>query len=296
MVTEPLERSVLSYMHHRFIVLGENIDAASAVKQMHDKKAEIIIVSQGDGKFVGIVTDSDILDKVVVKGDDSDQVFLKDIMSSPIITISAKANARQALELMRLNTLKRIPVTDNISILGIVTREGLAHAIQIAVLERTFRPYRVLIREHYKPIWGNLGFILQFAGILIIAPGLLAAALGEVTSATGIFLGIIFMFLTGFILNSYGEKTPLNLRQASVLMVSSFVLLSFFGSIPYMYLNPFNRGIDLPSLFVNSFFESASGFTTTGLSMISHPEDLPRSIDFTAPLPSGLVVLVSSTL
>ena len=33
-------------------------------------------------------------------------------------------------------------------------------------------------------------------------------------------------------------------------------------------------------LIVNSFFESASGFTTTGLSLISHPEDLPQSFDF----------------
>ena len=281
MVSEPLERSVLSYMHHGFIVLDEDTDAASAVKQMHGKKAEIIIVKEKkDGKFVGVLTDSDILDKVVVRGDDSDKVLLRDIMSSPLITISAKANARQALDLMRLNSIKRIPVTDNISILGIVTREGLAHAIQTSVLERIFRPYRSVIREHYKPIWGNLGFILQFAGVLIIAPGLLAAALGEVVAATGIFLGIIFMFLTGFALNVYGEKTPLNLRQASILMVSSFVLLSFFGSIPYMYVNPFYKDIDPLSLFVNSFFESASGFTTTGLSMIGHPENLPKSFDF----------------
>lgn len=280
MVAEPLERSVLSYIHHGFIVLDDDTDAASAVKQMHGKKAEIIIVKQKDGKFVGIVTDSDILDKVVGRGDDSDQVSLREIMSSPVITISAKANARQALELMRLNTIKRIPVTDNINILGIVTRQGLAHAIQASVLEKKFRPYRTIIREHYKPIWGNLGFILQFAGVLIIAPGLLAAALGEAVSATGIFLGITFMFLTGFALNVYGEKTPLNLRQASILMVSSFVLLSFFGSIPYMYVNPFYKGIDPLSLFVNSFFESASGFTTTGLSMIDHPEKLPNSFDF----------------
>ncbi|MEJ7641667.1 MAG: CBS domain-containing protein [Candidatus Nitrosocosmicus sp.] len=241
-------------MHHGFIVLDDDTDAASAVRQMHGKKAEIIIVRQqkNDGKIVGILTDTDILDKVVVRGDDSDQVLLRDIMSSPVITISAKANARQALDLMRLNAIKRIPVTDNISILGIVTREGLAHAIQTSVLERTFRPYRAVIREHHKPIWGNLGFIMQFAGVLIIAPGLLAAALGEVLSATGIFLGIIFMFLTGFVLNVYGEKTPLNLRQASVLMVSSFVLLSFFGSIPYMYVNPFSNDIDPLSLFVNS--------------------------------------------
>ena len=85
----------------------------------------------------------------------------------------------------------------------------------------------------YKPILANLGFILQFSGILIITPAILATAMGETTSATGMFLAIMGMFLTGFILNAYGEKTPLNLKQASLLMVSSFVLLSLFGSIPY---------------------------------------------------------------
>ena len=200
------------------------------------KKPETIIVKQKEeGKFIGIVTDSDILDKIVMKGEDSDQIALKNIMSSPLITISAKANVRQALEVMRLNIIKRVPVTDNVNILGIVTQEGLAHAIRTSVLEKTFRDYRLVIRERYKPIWGNLGFILQFSGILFIIPAILAALLGETISATGISLGIIFMFVTGFVLNAYGEKTPLNLRQASILMVSSFVLLSFYGSIPYIY-------------------------------------------------------------
>ncbi len=281
MADSPLERSVYSYMHGQFIILDEDIDTASAVKQMHAKKAETIIVKQKkDGKFIGIVTDADILDKIVMKGEDSDQIALKDIMSSPLITISAKANVRQALEVMRLNVIKRVPVTDNVNILGIVTQEGLAHVIRTSVLEKTFRDYRLVIRERYKPIWGNLGFILQFSGILFIIPAILAAILGETISATGIFLGIIFMFVTGFILNAYGEKTPLNLRQASILMVSSFVLLSFYGSIPYIYLNPFYNNIDTLSLIVNSFFESASGFTTTGLSLISHPENLPQSFDF----------------
>lgn len=148
------------------------------------------------------------------------------------------------------------------------------------LLEKTFRPYRAVIREHYKPIWGNLGFILQFAGLLFIGPAFLATIFNEMVSAVGIFLCIIFMFVTGFVLNSYGEKTPLNLRQASVLMVSSFVLLSFFGSIPYMYVNPFGPGIDPLTLFIKSFYESASGFTTTGLSQLLHPEDLPKSFDF----------------
>ena len=276
MVADPLDRSILSYIHGQFIVLDEDVNVAMAVRDMHSRRAEIIIVTK-DIRPVGVVTDSDILDKVVMKGEDSDQILLKSIMSSPVISLSAKGTVRQALELMRLNTIKHIPVTDNIKILGIVTQEELANAIRTSVLERTFRSYRAVIRDHYKPVIGNLGFVMQFAGILLFAPAFLATILNETVSATGIFLGLTFMFAAGFALNAYGEKAPLNLRQASMLIVSSFILLSLFGSIPYMYVNPFWNEIDPLSLFVNSFFESASGFTTTGLSMITQPENLPQS-------------------
>jgi trk/ktr system potassium uptake protein len=276
MVADPLDRSILSYIHGQFIVLDEDVNVAMAVRDMHSRRAEIIIVTK-DIRPVGVVTDSDILDKVVMKGEDSDQILLKSIMSSPVISLSAKGTVRQALELMRLNTIKHIPVTDNIKIFGIVTQEELANAIRTSVLERTFRSYRAVIRDHYKPVIGNLGFVMQFAGILLFAPAFLATILNETVSATGIFLGLTFMFAAGFALNAYGEKAPLNLRQASMLIVSSFILLSLFGSIPYMYVNPFWNEIDPLSLFVNSFFESASGFTTTGLSMITQPENLPQS-------------------
>jgi len=276
MVADPLDRPILSYVRGQFIVLDEDINVANAVREMHSRRAEIIIVTK-TARPVGVVTDTDILDKVVMKGEDSDQILLKSIMSSPVISLSVKGTVRQALELMRVNAIKHIPVSDNIKIFGIVTQEELANAIRTSVLERKFRSYRAAIREHYKPIIGNLVFVMQFAGILLVAPAFLATMLNEAVSATGIFLGLTCMFAAGFALNAYGEKTPLNLRQASILIVSSFVLLSFFGSIPYMYVNPFWSKIDPLSLFVNSFFESASGFTTTGLSMITQPESLPQS-------------------
>ena len=78
MVTEPLDRPVLSYMHHQLIILDEETDAATAVKLMHDKKAETIIVKNKNDEHVGIITDSDILDKIVMRGEDSDQVSLKE--------------------------------------------------------------------------------------------------------------------------------------------------------------------------------------------------------------------------
>jgi trk system potassium uptake protein len=278
MVTDPLDRPILSHLHRRLIFLEEEVDVAKAVREMHSQKAEIVIVTNG-GKPVGIVTDSDVLDKVVIRGEDSDQISLKSIASSPVVTLSANGTVRQALELMRINAIKHIPVTDNVHILGLVTQEELANAIRTSVLERAFRNYRSIIRYHYEPILGNLGFVMQFAGILLLAPAILATILNETETATGIFLGLTSMSSAGFVLNAYGEKVPLNLKQASILIVSSFVMLSLFGSIPYMYVNPFGENLDSISLFVNSFFESASGFTTTGLSMITQPEKQPQSFD-----------------
>ncbi|MDQ3835426.1 MAG: hypothetical protein M3270_00620, partial [Thermoproteota archaeon] len=83
-----------------------------------------------------------------------------------------------------------------------------------------------------------------------------------------------------FFLTNIGEKGPMNLKQASIFIVASFLLLSVFGSIPYIYMNPFGNNTSTSALVVNSLFESASGFTTTGLSLISNPENLPKSLDF----------------
>jgi trk system potassium uptake protein TrkH len=266
-------------MHRLFVVLDENTSVSSAVKQMHSHNADTIIVLRGN-TTVGIVTDSDIIDKVVMRGEDSDDVFLKSIMSAPLVTISPKGTVKQALQLMRLNQIKRIPIADSSGILGVVTQEALANAVRTSVIERTFSRYRSEIREQYKPIFGNLGIVLQFSAILLVVPAFLGTALGESPSIVGIFFAVVGLSFAGFLMTTIGEKGPMNLKQASIFIVASFLLLSLFGSIPYIYINPFGNDTSTSALFVNSFFESASGFTTTGLSVISNPEYLPKSLDF----------------
>jgi len=266
-------------MHRLFVILDENMSVSSAVKQMHSHNAGTIIVLRGNTP-VGIVTDSDIIDKVVMRGEDSDDVFLKSIMSAPLVTISPKGTVKQALQLMRLNQFKRIPIADSSGILGVVTQESLANAVRTSVIERTFSRYRSEIREQYKPIFGNLGIVLQFSAILLVVPAFLGTALGESPSIVGIFFAVVGLSFAGFLMTTIGEKGPMNLKQASIFIVASFLLLSLFGSIPYIYINPFGNDTSTSALFVNSFFESASGFTTTGLSVISNPEYLPKSLDF----------------
>ena len=284
-MVEPLERPLSSYIHTQFVTADENTSIAEAVKILQPKNVEIILVTSftNGGKYVGIVTDSDILEKVVMKGEDSDLVFLKSIMTSPIITLPSSATVRQAIKTMRINKIKHLPVTDITNkeqIIGTVTQEYLAEAIRIAVIEKTFRGYRKVIREHYKPIFANVSIIMQFSGLLMIIPALLGTFLGEWKSSIGIYIAFVGMFLTGYIMNILGEKSPLNLKQSSIVVVLSFFLLSLFGSLPYMYVNPFYEGIDLFALFASSFLESASGFTTTGISTILYPENLPDSFSF----------------
>ncbi len=283
-MVEPLERPLSSYIHAQFVTADENTSVADAVKLLQSKNVEVILViSSNDRKYVGIVTDSDILEKVVMKGEDSDLVFLKSIMNSPIISLPSSSTVKEAIELMRTYKIKHLPVTDITNkeqIIGTVTQEYLAEVIRIAVIEKTFRGYRKIIRERYKPIFANVAIILQFSGLLMIIPALLGTFLGEWKSSIGIYMAFVGMFLTGYVMNVLGEKSPLNLKQSSIVVVLSFFLLSLFGSLPYMYVNPFWDGIDLFSLFANSFLESSSGFTTTGISTIIHPEDLPDSFAF----------------
>jgi trk system potassium uptake protein TrkH len=274
-----LERPVTSYMHRLFVILDENMSVASAVKQMHSHNAGTIIVLRGNTPL-GIVTDTDIINKVVMRGEESDDVFLKSILSAPLVTISPKGTVKQALQLMRLNQIKRIPIADSFGILGVVTQEALANAVRTSVIERTFSRYRSEIREQYKPIFGNLGIVLQFSAILLVVPAFLGTALGESVSIVGIFFAVVGLSFAGFLMTTIGEKGPMNLKQASIFIVASFLLLSLFGSIPYIYINPFGNDTTTSALFVNSLFESASGFTTTGLSIISNPENLPKSLDF----------------
>jgi trk system potassium uptake protein TrkH len=62
-------------------------------------------------------------------------------------------------------------------------------------------------------------------------------------------------------------------RDSFITVTSSWVIFSFFGALPYI----FSRSI--PS-FIDAFFESASGFTTTGASILTNVEALPHSVLF----------------
>ena len=92
-------------------------------------------------------------------------------------------------------------------------------------------------------------------------------------------IACIFSLLIGLYVDKTNKQEPLRINEALTLTAVSFIIVSLIGSIPYIYyfLNYGVYGIDV---FINSFFESVSGFTTTGLSVFSTVEALPKSLLF----------------
>lgn len=270
---EVLERPVSYYMDHDVILLDSTSTIALACRIMKRREDDSVVVIKG-GHPVGIVTDQDVIDNLATKGLNPVGSSLEMIMTSPLVTIEPDAKLTDALKKMRESHVRKLVVVEDGVVKGIIRQSMIANAIRNAVI---VKPRGV--RPGFKTIIGNLGFVLQFAGILIMIPAIVSMFLGEPEVSASIFVMSAGLLATGFFLNSYGEKAPMNIRQASVLVLSSFLALSLFGMIPYMYLNPYNTDSS-SQLLVDSFFSSTAGFTTGGISLITTPEDLPQSFRF----------------
>jgi CBS-domain-containing membrane protein len=66
------------------------------------------------------------LEKVISKGKDPKKLKVKEVMSSPLITISPEEEVVSASRLMRKNVIKRIPVVKNGKLVGIITDSDIA--------------------------------------------------------------------------------------------------------------------------------------------------------------------------
>jgi trk system potassium uptake protein TrkH len=269
-----LTKSVSDYMDKDVLLLNQNTLTRDAARMLQHYEADDIVVTDENRDPIGIVTDEDILSKVSDVTVYAESTKLKDIMSAPLIVINEKATLQDALHKMRDNNIRKLPVINKKNqVIGIIFQATIANAIRDA----TATPPR-LLSPPIKAILGNLGFVLQFAGVLLLVPAIVATVLAETDIATGIYLNTVLLLVTGFFLNSYGEKASLNLQQASILVFSSLFLLTLFGTTPYLYVS--TPSLSPVEAFSNAFFSSAAGFTTGGISLFDEPENLAQSFTF----------------
>ena len=130
-----------------------------------------------------------------------------------------------------------------------------------------------------RSIVANFGFILQITGLLLIIPIALGLQNGELQPVASIIATCFLSFAVGFILNSYCERKELDEKTSLWLMIIVFTVLPLVLMIPYIWNNVFSSQNPF-DLFTNAYFETVSGFTTTGFTFIAHAELLPTSLLF----------------
>lgn len=128
-----------------------------------------------------------------------------------------------------------------------------------------------------KPLLANLGFLLQMTGLFVIFPTFIAFYIGEKEPAISFLITSLTFLAFGFFLNSLSERKALDFKSSAALLVIVFIMLGLIGAIPYLYLGVFSN-FDPLNNFTNSLFQSVSGYTSTGLNLISNMEALPRSL------------------
>ena len=273
-VSYVLSKYVTEYMDKDVLMLDLKTLTREAATMLRNYETDDIVVIDEKKFPVGIVTDEDILSKVSDATVYAESTTLEQIMSKPLITINEKSTLQDALHIMRDNNVRKLPVVSKKNqVMGMILQSTIANIIRNATAT-TPR----LLSPPVKAVLGNLGFVLQFAGVLLLVPAVIATLLEDTVTASGIYLTTVLLLVTGFFLNSYGEKSSLNLQQASILVFSSLFLLSLFGTIPYLYVFP--SGETNVQVFADAFFSSAAGFTTGGISLFDEPEKLTQSFTF----------------
>ncbi len=124
-----------------------------------------------------------------------------------------------------------------------------------------------------KTVFFLIGILLVVLGISMLAPYVIQLLYKENShsfisaSFVTIFIGVLF------ILNNLDKEFKLNLRQTFLFSTLAWFMVASFGSLPFI-LSP------KEFTFSDAFFESMSGITTTGATIISDLDKSPKSILF----------------
>ena len=144
--------TVADVMTKSVISVDASMTVNGAAKMMEDAKVGAVIV-MANNTPIGIVTDRDFAIKIVAH---AYQITtpVKQIMSSPLFSISSDESVRTAADLMHDRGIRKLPVMDNENVVGIITATDIVNLLAVCVEEDVRDMYShsvAKIFENYSP-------------------------------------------------------------------------------------------------------------------------------------------------
>ena len=126
---------------------------------------------------------------------------------------------------------------------------------------------------NYKMMNNLMGKMLGVEGLLLFVPGLVSVIYREETWYYFFLVAGALLVLSLIMSHRRPEDTAIYSKEGFVIVALAWILWSLFGALPF-YLSG-----TIPS-YVDAYFETVSGFTTTGSTILNEIEGLPRGMNF----------------
>ena len=130
------------------------------------------------------------------------------------------------------------------------------------------------MKLNYKIIFHFLGLLLLFNGGFMLLSALISLIYQDGVTLNIFFAGLITILVGVLImLQTRDHKKIMNKREGYVVVTFGWLIMTFSGTLPYVFSGA------IPS-FTNAFFETISGYTTTGATILNDIEIIPKGVLF----------------
>ncbi len=117
-------------MVHKVVTVDVDATAKEAVKLMNQHEIGCIVVLQ-EGQMVGIITERDLLKKVLEESKDPKRTTVREIMTKKLVLGTPDMNVTDAARLMLKCNVKKLPIVKNDHLVGLITLTDIARAARI---------------------------------------------------------------------------------------------------------------------------------------------------------------------
>jgi CBS domain-containing protein len=153
-MTMEINVSVSEAMSSPVETVNLNTTCYDAANILRTKGIGCLIVVNDLLKPVGIITERDLVLKIVARNLKSKEVLIKDIVSPKLICISPKATLMDAAKIMAEKNIKRLPVIENDKLLGIITVSDIT-TISPKLFDIMIEVSNIRGEEEYQPPMGK---------------------------------------------------------------------------------------------------------------------------------------------
>ena len=107
------------------ITISHNATIKAAAVKMFTNKVSCLIVNNDNGEFIGVVTERDIVNRVVASSMDIERTTIAEIMTTQVISCSPNTPSSKVREIMTANQIRHLPIIDGGVVVGILSTRDL---------------------------------------------------------------------------------------------------------------------------------------------------------------------------